>query len=76
MRFFRIGVENVREPDSEKIIGVTKGQFYSLFMIAIGLAFWAWAWKSKKSLKDDIVPWTIIAVGSQATQYAWRCSTQ
>lgn len=52
---FRIGVENVREPDSEKIIGVTKGQFYSLFMIAIGLAFWAWAWKSKKSLKDDIV---------------------
>ena len=53
---FRIGVENVREPDSEKIIGVTKGQFYSLFMIAIGLAFWAWAWKSKKSLKDDIVP--------------------
>jgi phosphatidylglycerol:prolipoprotein diacylglycerol transferase len=53
---FRIGVENIREPDSEKIIGVTKGQFYSLFMIVIGLVFWAWAWKSKKSLKDDIVP--------------------
>jgi phosphatidylglycerol:prolipoprotein diacylglycerol transferase len=53
---FRIGVENVREPDSEKIIGVTKGQFYSFFMIAIGLAFLAWAWKSKRSLRDDIAP--------------------
>jgi phosphatidylglycerol:prolipoprotein diacylglycerol transferase len=51
---FRIGVENVREPDSEKIIGLTKGQFYSFFMIAIGLAFVAWAWKSKRSLNDDI----------------------
>ncbi|MEN8775324.1 MAG: prolipoprotein diacylglyceryl transferase [Akkermansiaceae bacterium] len=49
---FRIGVENVREPDSEKIFGVTKGQFYSFFMIAIGVAFLAWAWKSKKSLQD------------------------
>lgn len=53
---FRIGVENVREPDSEKILGVTKGQFYSFFMIAIGLAFLAWAWKSRKSFQDDMDP--------------------
>lgn len=35
----RIVVENLREPDSELIMGITKGQFYSTFMIAIGVAF-------------------------------------
>lgn len=35
----RISVENLREPDSSLIMGVTKGQFYSTFMIAVGLAF-------------------------------------
>ena len=49
---FRIGVENVREPDAEKILGVTKGQFYSFFMIGIGIAFLAYAWRSKKSLSS------------------------
>ncbi len=35
----RISVENFREPDSDLILGITKGQFYSAFMIVIGLAF-------------------------------------
>ena len=35
----RIAVENLREPDSSLIMGLTKGQFYSTFMIAVGLAF-------------------------------------
>ncbi|MDB6073701.1 MAG: Prolipoprotein diacylglyceryl transferase [Verrucomicrobiaceae bacterium] len=37
----RIALENVREPDSGStmILGLTKGQFFSTFMIAIGLAF-------------------------------------
>ena len=37
----RIALENVREPDSgaEMIMGLTRGQFFSTFMIAIGVAF-------------------------------------
>ncbi len=37
----RIGLENLRQPDdgSTPILGMTKGQFLTLFMIAIGLAF-------------------------------------
>lgn len=35
----RIVAENFREPDSSLIMGITKGQFYSTFMIVIGLAF-------------------------------------
>ncbi len=46
---FRILVENVRQPDHSLILGVTKGQFYSYFMIAIGLGFFAYAWKTRKS---------------------------
>ncbi len=39
---FRILVENVREPDSEEIMSLTKGQFYSTFMILIGVGFLIW----------------------------------
>lgn len=39
----RIVSENFREPDSSLIMGITKGQFYSVFMIVIGLLFLAWA---------------------------------
>jgi phosphatidylglycerol:prolipoprotein diacylglycerol transferase len=35
----RISIENLREPDSSLIMGITKGQFYSTFMIVVGLAF-------------------------------------
>ena len=36
---FRIIVENFREPDAGLIAGFTRGQFFSFFLIAIGLAF-------------------------------------
>jgi len=39
----RIIVENYREPDSSLIMGITKGQFYSTFMIGTGLAFILWS---------------------------------
>jgi phosphatidylglycerol:prolipoprotein diacylglycerol transferase len=36
---FRIIVENFREPDASLIAGFTRGQFFSFFLIAIGLGF-------------------------------------
>jgi phosphatidylglycerol:prolipoprotein diacylglycerol transferase len=36
---FRVIVENFREPDASLIGGFTRGQFFSFFLIAIGLAF-------------------------------------
>jgi phosphatidylglycerol:prolipoprotein diacylglycerol transferase len=36
---FRIMVEYFREPDASLIAGFTRGQFFSFFLIAIGLAF-------------------------------------
>jgi phosphatidylglycerol:prolipoprotein diacylglycerol transferase len=36
---FRIIVENFREPDAGLIGGFTRGQFFSFFLIAIGLGF-------------------------------------
>ncbi|RBP37653.1 phosphatidylglycerol:prolipoprotein diacylglycerol transferase [Roseimicrobium gellanilyticum] len=43
----RISVETLREPDSELMLydTLTKGQFYSIFMIAIGLAFLIFGFK-------------------------------
>lgn len=42
----RISLECVRQPDSgsEAILGLTRGQFFSLFMIAVGVAFLAFGW--------------------------------
>ena len=36
---FRIAVENFREPDASMIWGVTRGQFFSVFLILIGIGF-------------------------------------
>src|ERR1700736_4595699 len=36
---FRIVVETFREPDAALILGLTRGQFFSFFLIAIGIAF-------------------------------------
>jgi phosphatidylglycerol---prolipoprotein diacylglyceryl transferase len=36
---FRIVVESFREPDAGLIAGVTRGQFFSFFLIAIGAVF-------------------------------------
>lgn len=41
----RISLENLRQPDhgAEPILGLTKGQFFTLFMVLVGLAFLAYA---------------------------------
>lgn len=36
---FRIAIENFREPDASLVFGITRGQFFSVFLIAIGIAF-------------------------------------
>jgi phosphatidylglycerol:prolipoprotein diacylglycerol transferase len=36
---FRIIIECFREPDASLIAGITRGQFFSIFLIVIGLAF-------------------------------------
>jgi phosphatidylglycerol:prolipoprotein diacylglycerol transferase len=36
---FRIVVETFREPDAALIAGFTRGQFFSFFLVAIGIAF-------------------------------------
>lgn len=47
---FRIIVEGYREPDSAMIGALTKGQFYSCFMIIAGLSFIAYAiWGQRKA---------------------------
>ncbi len=45
---FRISAENFREPDAGLIIGLPRGQFYSLFMVLIGVAFLGFAFKNKR----------------------------
>lgn len=44
---FRIIVEGYREPDSAMIGLLTKGQFYSTFMIVGGLAFIGYGWMQR-----------------------------
>ena len=46
---FRIIVEGYREPDSEMVGALTKGQFYSSFMIVAGVGFLGYAiWAQRK----------------------------
>ncbi|MCL4103702.1 UNVERIFIED_CONTAM: hypothetical protein GTU68_059781 [Idotea baltica] len=47
----RIVAENYREPDAPLVGSMTKGQFLSTFMIAIGAAFIIWAMKTKRTNK-------------------------
>lgn len=56
--FFRIVVERFREPDSAWVIDqwVTKGQFYSFFMFAIGAAFLVCAARGKTGRPDGGSP--------------------
>ena len=44
----RIGVENLREPYSGHIGSLTKGQFYSTFMIVVGIAFLVYGFTRKR----------------------------
>jgi phosphatidylglycerol:prolipoprotein diacylglycerol transferase len=52
----RIALENVREPDSGAafILGLTKGQFFSTFMIAAGAAFIVLGLWREKRLKTTL----------------------
>jgi phosphatidylglycerol:prolipoprotein diacylglycerol transferase len=52
---FRIAIENFREPDASLIAGVTRGQFFSLFLIAIGVAF-VTAAKMRPTLPKHQIP--------------------
>ena len=49
---FRIIVENFREPDASLIAGFTRGQFFSFFLIALGIAYIVFA-KSHPSYPRD-----------------------
>ncbi|MFK7912046.1 MAG: prolipoprotein diacylglyceryl transferase [Akkermansiaceae bacterium] len=51
---FRIIVENFRQPDVGQafILGLTKGQFYSTFMIIGGLCFIGFALKNKRTVES------------------------
>lgn len=44
----RIFVEQYREPDATLIMGITRGQFYSTFMIVIGVAFLIYGFTVKR----------------------------
>ncbi len=44
----RIAVENYREPDADLIAGMTRGQFYSTFMIVIGIGFLVFGFRRKR----------------------------
>ncbi len=44
----RIAVENYREPDSDLIAGMTKGQFYSVFLALAGVAFITYGFLRKR----------------------------
>ncbi len=54
----RIALENYREPDSgsSPILGLTKGQFYSTFMIAVGILFITVGVMRGKGLKAAAAP--------------------
>ncbi len=43
----RIAGETFREPDAALILGLSRGTFYSLFMIGFGLLMRQWPWKSR-----------------------------
>lgn len=45
---FRTFVEQYREPDAERILSLTKGQFYSLFMVIAGIAFLWHAYRTSR----------------------------
>lgn len=46
----RMAGEVFREPDAERIAGLTRGQFYSGAMILLGLAFLVHAWRTRASV--------------------------
>ncbi len=45
----RIVVENFREPDSSLVLGITKGQFYSVFLALAGVAFLVYGFRVRRT---------------------------
>lgn len=61
---FRIFCELFREPDASLILGISRGTFYSLFMIAAGVFFW---WRSgRKGPIDPPNPNAVTATAAAA----------
>ena len=50
----RIVCEEFREPDSPFSMGMTRGQFLSVFLIFVGLAFLVYAFKTRKTVQDCV----------------------
>ncbi|TAG08269.1 MAG: prolipoprotein diacylglyceryl transferase [Verrucomicrobia bacterium] len=50
---FRIFCETMREPDAAMIGGLTKGQFFSLFLYLAAAGFFACAWRKMKSTRNS-----------------------
>ena len=46
---FRIIVEIFREPDASLILGITRGQFFSIFLIVIGIGFLMFASRTRSA---------------------------
>ena len=50
----RIVCEEFREPDSPFSMGMTRGQFLSVFLIFVGIAFLAYAFMTRKTVQDFV----------------------
>ncbi len=48
----RIACEEFREPDSPFTFGLTRGQFLSTFLILLGVGFFIYAFRTKKTVTD------------------------
>lgn len=48
----RIICEEYREPDSPFSMGLTRGQFLSVFLVLVGVAFFAYAFKTRQTVQQ------------------------
>jgi len=52
----RIICEHFREPDAELILGLSRGSFYSIFMVVAGIVWIALSRRSKSSGNPNPTP--------------------
>jgi prolipoprotein diacylglyceryltransferase len=71
---FRIVVENFREPDAELIGPFTRGQFFSFFLVAIGIAFIVAAKRRPTFPRRQVVIPSQVEASTQRTKSARRGS--
>lgn len=48
----RIICEEYREPDSPFSMGLTRGQFLSVFLVLVGAAFFVYAFKTRQTVQE------------------------